>query len=315
MLIQIALSKSRSARLEASSKPLNQIQTYFIYLLLSIRSKRDLLLISSALSKLEGKEVAAIEKASNSNQINSRKLLETKLNKLRAKAYPGIIKIYDGVVSGLEKMRELDGVEGDGELSARVEARLAYANAKRCLYLSRSYSLLSQYPSALSLNARAKLYSRQSQSFAQSISMEDEFPEDDPDFIGDILKLSQAEFTSLDSDLTQDYDDFSNAWFVATGGKVGVDDLEVDALELNEGEGKAKEKKGPAFYDVAFNYIAAIDMEKIAVKAGLRGDVNEKEEVEEDDEDEEMESEEEEEVPVKVTTPAKKGWGFGLFGR
>lgn len=86
------------------------------------------------------------------------------------------------------------------------------------------------------------------------------------------------------------------------------EDLPVEQLSLANA-GVEKKGKKPAFYDVAFNYVAAFDLEAIARRAA--GEVVEVQEVQEDVE---MEEEEEFVEAVKPATPAK-GWGFGLFGR
>lgn len=105
-------------------------------------------------------------------------------------------------------------------------------------------------------------------------------------------------------------------WYDATGGKVEeddeVDELPVEDLSLSE-QSKGKGKAQPPFYDVAYNYVVAFDMEAIAKKAGLRNDQEEPEakmHVEEVDE-----RKREEEMKQQQSTPSKRGWGFGFFGR
>jgi len=160
---------------------------------------------------------------------------------------------------------------------------------------------------------------------ASSLEEEAEDDEDvgtsDPDFVGHLLPLASADFDELDRELVADYLKTSKEWYAATGGKVGdlePEDLPVEDLTLrpsaaaggaSTSASKSKSKK-PAFYDVAFNYVAGFDMEAIARKAGLRGEVVEEEEAEEDSEDERMPAASEEKP-----APAKGGWGFGLFGR
>lgn len=139
----------------------------------------------------------------------------------------------------------------------------------------------------------------------------------DPDFVGHLLPLTSADFDELDRELDADYLKTSKEWYAATGGKVGdlePEDLPVEDLTLRPSAGgassSASNRKKPAFYDVAFNYVAGFDMEAIARKAGLRGDVVE-EEAEVDSEEEPMAAAPTEEKAA----PAKGGWGFGLFRR
>jgi signal recognition particle subunit SRP68 len=142
-------------------------------------------------------------------------------------------------------------------------------------------------------------------------------------------------FATLDAELEEDYVEISKRWFEFTGGKVGADaendamdeDLPaVAGLSLDPTSAASKEKsksKKPPFYDIAFNYVTAFDLDSIAVQAGLaeapvvEGSTGGEEEDIEIDEGEEEEREEqsrrrkggEEEKPA---TPSRSKW-FGLF--
>lgn len=190
------------------------------------------------------------------------------------------------------------------------------------IYLARTYALVEQFPSSLSLNARGKLYARESRSMASSLDDEDE-DNAEPDFIGDLISLTSTEFDALDAQLEADYIKTSKEWYAATGGNVGEDvepeDLPIADLSL-VGGAKEKKSKKPDFYDIAFNYVAAFDLEGIAKKAGLRGEVEEEVEVQKGGAKVESEEEEDDERMAEeqqtTSEPAKKsGWGFGLFGR
>lgn len=139
----------------------------------------------------------------------------------------------------------------------------------------------------------------------------------------DLLPLDQASYDAIDQQLETDYEQVGKEWFEATGGNVEGDDadeLPVQDLSLSDssekGKGKASTKQ-PAFYDVAYNYVVAFDMEAIAKKAGLRKDT-------EDDTVTRPTEATESDIPGEGTvageenqssTPSKRGWGFGLFGR
>ncbi|GAA5873588.1 hypothetical protein JCM8547_005624 [Rhodosporidiobolus lusitaniae] len=327
---KIALSKGASSRSDASSRPLTLFHSYVQYNLLSVRTKRDLLLVSSTLAKLASRE-AKIKHAEETyiarTETRDPAVAEGKIHRLRAKAYPGLVKVYDGILLSLESMRDMEVVEQDDELATTVEARIAFIRAERCKYLSRGYSLAFDFPSALSLNARAKLYARQSRSAVDALAslvedIEDGDDSSSHDFIADVLPLlppstsspsaaSTGPFADLDRELEADYAAISKAWFDATGGNVGDGMPEVADLSLADAgkEGKKKGKK-PAFYDVAYNYVTAFDMEALAVQAGLRAPP------EEDKVMEVQVEEKEEPVVEQQATPSKsRGWGFGLFGR
>ncbi|GAA6029079.1 hypothetical protein JCM8097_001583 [Rhodosporidiobolus ruineniae] len=331
---KIALKSGSTQRSDSSSAPLALFHAYVQYHLLTVRTQRDLLLISSTLSKLAARETKirhAEELHVARTQARDPAVAQGKLDRLRAKTYPGLVKVYDGVLLSLEAMRDMEVVEQDDELATTAEARIAYIRAERCKYLSRGHALAaaspsgsssSAYPSALTLLARAKLYSRQARSAADALaSITSE--ESDEDLVATVLPLDQAAFDRLDAELELDEQGLGKGWYAATGGDVhGADEAaeDVAALSLSAAggkKGKGKEgKKGPAFYDVAFNYVAGFDFDAIAVKAGLK-EAEEEEEVApvkgqaQAESDEEMEQEEE----VKEEKPKSLGWGFGLFGR
>ncbi|GAA6063103.1 hypothetical protein JCM10212_003301 [Sporobolomyces blumeae] len=329
---KIALSRGHSARFEASLKQITLFHSYVQYYLLSVRAKRDLLLIAATASKLSAREAKARQtEAAYVERTGARDptVVEDKIRRLRTKTYPGLVKVFDTVLLSLEAIQDMDVVGQDDELATKVEARIEYVRAQRCLYQSRGYALAARYSSSLALNARAKIYSRQARSIAQTLSSELDLDDDeddsgrDPDFIADLLPLVPSAFDETDRQLEADHVCVSKEWFEATGGEpndVGddaADRLRVDALSLDPSSSSSSKSKKPAFYDVAYNYVVAFDMEAIAKKAGLRGDV------EEDVEEVEEEAQSEEASPVvedkgeeeQQSTPSKRGWGFGFFGR
>lgn len=205
-----------------------------------------------------------------------------------------------------------------------------------CQYLSRGYALASQFPSSLTLNARAKLYARQARATAAALSESFDLPtssadddETEHDFVADRLPLDASSFDALDTDLEADYQRISREWFAATGGQVGADEegLDIARLSLAEGRPRAvtseKKKKVP-FFDVAYNYVTAFDMDALAVKAGLliptEPVVDSSQQAVSQGQQDEEEEEEDTSSPQKQQeqeqpTPTKRGWGFSLFGR
>ncbi|KAM0753415.1 hypothetical protein T439DRAFT_322324 [Meredithblackwellia eburnea MCA 4105] len=315
---KVALSKTHSSRFETSSIPLTQAHSYILYQLLSVRTKRDLLLISTTSIKLQSRLQRILNREAQfvaKTQSKDPKKAATKMSKLKVRVLPGMVKVGEGVVRSLEQMRELESVESDGELAVLVEARIAFARASRCLHLSRTYALLSEFRSSLSLNARGKLYLRESRSALSTLSDNSHDGEQEKeDFSSHLLPLDEDAFASLAADLEKDYEEISRAWFEATGGVLEneADLPPISSLSLEDVQKREKERR-PKFYDIAYSYVVAFDMDKIARKAGLKaGEVEEKEmEVDQGDE----ESEEEQEEQVQPQEQKRGGWGFGLFGR
>ena len=189
-----------------------------------------------------------------------------------------------------------------------------------CQYLSRGYALASQFPSSLTLNARAKLYARQARATAAALSESFDLPtstaEDETghDFVADRLPLDASSFDALDADLEADYQRISREWFAATGGQVGADEEGLDIARLSLAEGRPRAatsemKKKVPFFDVAYNYVTAFDMDALAVKAGL---LIPTEPVVDSSQQAVSQGQQDEEAQP---TPTKRGWGFSLFGR
>ncbi|TNY23241.1 hypothetical protein DMC30DRAFT_414283 [Rhodotorula diobovata] len=353
---QIAATKGNTARSEASARPLSLFHAYIQYHLLTVRLKRDLLLISSSSSKLASREHKILATEAQFVAKTGKRdpsVAEGKIRRLRAKAYPGLVKVFDTALLSLEAMRDLEAVERDDELSTMVEARIARVRAQRCEYLALSYALVpalsastsstssspststkqltSSYGSALSLVARAKLYVREARHAASALeslhsppSSDDADADDDEaeDLVAPVLPLDEHAFAALEAQLGAHERRLAREWFDAAGGRVpgseelGLEGLSLDGAEEEEEEEKAKAPRVP-FYDVAFNYATAFDMEGIAARAGLAGAAAAAPagQVEQPVEAREGEEEQEEEEEEQAEKPAKRGWGFGLFGR
>lgn len=353
------MSKGNTARFEASSRALTTFYAYVQYHLLAVRAKRDLLLVASTKARLAGRE-SKIRHAEEAYVAQTEKrdpaVAEGKIKRLRAKVYPGLVKVFDTILLSFEAMRDMEVVEVDDELAGLVEARIAYVRAVRyarpfsqlqslsdarnpvlsCQYLSRGYALASQFASSLTLNARAKLYARQARSSAAAFSESFDLPtsaaesDSDQDYIADRLPLDSASFDSLDAELDSDHRAISQDWFAETGGRVGTSEEQLDFSRLSlSGDAappaatSASAKQKVPFFDVAYNYVTAFDMDAIAEKAGLRiptavpptasaaapaSVAAPAVTVEETPAAEAPQQEQE-------ATPTKRGWGFGLFGR
>ncbi len=93
-----------------------------------------MLLIESTKRKLAAKERAINDAESEVLRARGKvnpAIARRKLDRVRAKAYPGIAKLWDAVVSGLEGVREIEAVEEDGDWVTRVEGQVAKAKAER----------------------------------------------------------------------------------------------------------------------------------------------------------------------------------------
>ena len=133
--LQIAMSKGNTARFEASSRALVSFHTYVQYHLLSVRAKRDLLLVASTAAKLAARErkIRHAEEAYTARtERRDPAVAEGKIKRLQAKVYPGLVKVFDTILLSFESMRDMEAVEQDDELATLVDARIAYIRAQRC---------------------------------------------------------------------------------------------------------------------------------------------------------------------------------------
>lgn len=187
----------------------------------------------------------------------------------------------------------------------------------------------------MALNAQAKLKARQARfnadATAGSADVQDSVEDSaaDHDYVADRLPLDSSSLDSLDAELEADYQKVSQEWFAATGGKVEgrQDDLDLSKLSLSADVSRTSKTTIPKmpFFDVAYNYVTAFDMDAIAEKAGLRiptqaaaaevptaaTTADEAQPVKQEVVEEQSMNGEQEAQP----TPTKRGWGFGLFGR
>ena len=134
--LQIAMSKGNTARFEASSRALVSFHTYVQYHLLSVRAKRDLLLVASTAAKLAARErkIRHAEEAYTARtERRDPAVAEGKIKRLQAKVYPGLVKVFDTILLSFESMRDMEAVEQDDELATLVDARIAYIRAQRCV--------------------------------------------------------------------------------------------------------------------------------------------------------------------------------------
>jgi len=198
--------------------------------------------------------------------------------------------------------------------------------------------LTTSYGSALSLLSRAKLYVREARHAASALESRGAHDDaDEEDLVVPVLALDEQSFAALEQALEGDERRLAREWFDAAGGRVSGaegeedEDEELDLAELSlaDGEKAQQQQQQQAappkvpFYDVAFNYVTAFDMDAIAARAGLggagagaavrAGESSAPASTKAAAADEE--SDDEEEVEQQQEKPAKRGWGFGLFGR
>ena len=125
----MALSKAHSARFESAAKPLSIAHSYIKFQLLSLRIQRDESLFSSTVTKLQQREII---KAQTGKCVIPSGPTSARMNQLRAKTYPILVKLLDSILQSLDQLRELDVVEEDSaDLAGKVDAKIAFDKARR----------------------------------------------------------------------------------------------------------------------------------------------------------------------------------------
>ena len=160
--------------------------------------------------------------------------------------------------------------------------------AFRCLYVGQTYALVDKYPEALSLFQRASLYIRQLRSSSVLLADLSEATPETPAAAKHhrgvtTLLIPDAAVASLEEQLGAAEHRARKDWFlfqhastsaVATAERGAIADDEQDegqgldsavkSLALNgqqSGAQRSKKRTGPLFFDVAFNYVAGIDLD------------------------------------------------------
>lgn len=270
----VALSRAHSTRFEAAAKPLNLVYSYIVFRLLSVRLQRDEALLKATLVKLARRE------AKFNGDVTTFGPMSMRVKRKRVKLYPVLIKLLEGMIQSLERIRSLTVVEDDSAgLADETDALLAYTRARRCLYLGETYAMLDKYPEALTLIQRGNIYVRQSQTFMASV---DGQSLEQLGNLGDLpsVKSAVVDLPVLQNLLERTEARASRDWYAYTLQPIKIDDsivasdaslgIGVESMSLNKeltGRRSRKAAKiGPVFFDVAFSYIATVHTDEQAAQ-------------------------------------------------
>lgn len=132
----------------------------------------------------------------------------------------------------------------------------------RCAYLGSTYGLLEKFPEALTLLQRSHLYIRQARSSL--------FPTDtegltDTDLSTITLTLDESSLSRLET-LVQAFEKRATIdWFLQqhTASQKDSADINQDVASLSLDKPKPRKKAGPTLFDVAYNYVAGIDLDRL----------------------------------------------------
>ncbi|KAH9060825.1 hypothetical protein EDB87DRAFT_1674605 [Lactarius vividus] len=215
------------------------VHVFIVYHLLARRIQRDLLLITTILA-----QSAQTTRNSFGNKATPSK---SQAEPVDTRLYPAVVKLFDTILQSLNQMRTLSIVDESPDLSAAVDSRVSFTNARRCRYLALTYVPVKKYGEALTLVQRSNIHLREARSMLSTVHL-DPISNGDPAF----YPITADNFDLLDKDLAEDGSRFKNDWFTYNGGSLSVDN---------------KDYKKPLFFDIALNYVQ-LDMNRLQERVG-----------------------------------------------
>lgn len=282
-----------------------------MYQLHSTRALRDLLLIRSSLAQLaatlEQQRVAASRLAlACLASPATRAQLAHQTSTVEASHYPGLIRLYGNMLASISAILALPLVETDEGLTNEAQQWEFWTKGRKAELLGRTLALGGRWRDALVVLEGGRMYSRRGRALVDH--MDDAEMETEPGGLASLIGAGSDKFELLEEELSELEERFKKAWSASMGASIeAVEGMGMEGLQLGE---QQKEEPKIKVYDVAFSFVTAFDLEGIARAAA--GEVREVEDVAMQVEEDEAPVEQEE---IKVETPSKKGWGFGLFSR
>jgi signal recognition particle subunit SRP68 len=161
--------------------------------------------------------------------------------------YPAIVKLLDTILQSLTQMRTTSIVDDNPDLASAVDARLAFTNGRRCIYLAQCYAAVKKYGEALALLQHATIHVREAVS-SVSLSESDLINSDNASF----FPLSADDITEVETTITSDSLQLKRDWLAYNGGSVKADPTTY---------------KKPLFFNIALNYVE-LDMDRLQQRAG-----------------------------------------------
>ncbi|PPQ67016.1 hypothetical protein CVT24_011310 [Panaeolus cyanescens] len=215
-----------------SGRDIHFVHAYIVYQLLARRIQRDLVLMNTLLASEAAEKPKYGKKPAGS---------------VDARLYPAVVKLLDTILQSFSQMRTLSIVDDNPDLLSAIEARIAFASARRCLYLAQCYAAVRRYAEALALHQHATIHIRETTS-SLSLSDRDLINGGTPDF----FPLLTEDIKALEAILAKDSTQFKRDWFAFNGGSPSTD---------------SSGHKKPLFFNIALNYVQ-LDMDRLQERAG-----------------------------------------------
>ncbi|KAJ3723996.1 hypothetical protein C8R42DRAFT_695509 [Lentinula raphanica] len=240
---------------ESQSRDMHFVHTYIVYQLLSKRIQRDLLLAETLIGESNAAGAAGLKRNVSSSNTSITINADPRL-------YPAIVKLLDSVLQSLSQLRTLSIVDDNPDLSAAVDARIAFSKTKRCVTLARCYIVIpgdKKYAEALTLLQHATIHLREVRRILETFgSLGDDSSVNDAVGAVEFYPLAQTELDALEETITKEGLEYKRTWLEKGG---------AGAAE----SGKGKSQKKPVFFNIALNYVD-VDMElmeRLRARAGM----------------------------------------------
>ena len=236
---QQKLAGATASSSSSGGRDIQFVHAYIVCQHLSRRIQRDLLLMNTLLASGGDKSKHTAPKAAG----------KVKAEPVDSRLYPAIVKLLDTVIQSLTQMRTLSIVDDNPDLASAVDARLAFANGRRCVYLAHCYSAVNKYAEALALLQHATIHVRETVS-TLSLSETDLINNGTPSF----FPLTNDDIKELENTVASDSLHYKRDWFAYNGGTV---------------KGDPTLHKKPLFFNIALNYVE-LDMDRLQERAGKK---------------------------------------------
>lgn len=209
--------------------------SYLSYRLLTIRIARDTLILTRSLDPQRGNPQEHHSKPKSAHQLERR----------QARTLATAVKLYEGLMSSFEALRELDLVESDLDLAQEIEARLEATQARRCIRTAETYTILGKWTEALRVNEHAVVAVRSAASAITVLPKESQ----SQSAVQGLKPIQLQDLEALDAEVSKQKEDIVKAAFKAS----------------QSGDDRPAEQ--PKIFDIAFNYVAAFDIDALKARA------------------------------------------------
>ncbi|POV97145.1 hypothetical protein PSTT_15243 [Puccinia striiformis] len=267
-------------RFDHQSIILTQIHNIVGFRLLSTRIQRDLILIKKLENTLINHDRKIEARINNKKLIKNYQLIDKLItnkpnqkiniktlliNRRKVKVYPSLLKLIEHILYNLEMLKALKLVEDDQELTIKIDCKVSFFKAYKCLIQSKSYLLIDKFLESYSLQEKSKFYVRQTRLNLDQLSppLNEQEEEGTGDLNESFLKF-ESDLLGLIGPETQESLklEIIEEWWKSKGHAEDEENgaINLKTLSLTDQQGLTYTKGSThQVYDLAFNYLTQFD--------------------------------------------------------